>query len=89
MRQAHNFITTGLKKRNNPTKDLTYKLFAFKVASSDYVSRKMTLTSYTKHWGSWAQMGQMIGWGRGSAQNASRFNAMARDVMAEGATWLI
>ena len=24
-------------------------------------------------------MGQMIGWGRGSGQNASRFSAMARD----------
>ena len=39
----------------------------------------MTLTSYTKYWESWAQTGQMIGWGRGSAQNASRFSAMARD----------
>ena len=38
----------------------------------------MTLTSYKKHWESWAQIGQMIGWGRGSAQNASRFSAMAR-----------
>ena len=39
----------------------------------------MTLTSYAKHWESWAQTGQMIGWVRGSAQNASRFSAMARD----------
>ena len=41
--------------------------------------KKLTSTSYTKHWESWAQTGQMIGWGRGSAQNASRFSAMARD----------
>ena len=41
-------------------------------------------TSYTKHWGSWAQTGQMIGWGRGSAQNASRFSAMARDGDSRG-----
>ena len=39
----------------------------------------MTLTRFTKHWGSWSQTGQMIVWGRGSAQNASRFSAMARD----------
>ena len=39
----------------------------------------MTLTSYTKQWESWAQTGEMIGWGMGSAQNASRFSAMARD----------
>ena len=39
----------------------------------------MILTSNTKLWESWAQTGQMIGWGRGSAQNASRFSAMARD----------
>ena len=39
----------------------------------------MTSTNYTKHWKSWVQMGQMVGWGRGGAQNASRFSAMARD----------
>ena len=39
----------------------------------------MTLTSYTKHWESWARTGQMIVWGRGSAQNSSRFSTMARD----------
>ena len=39
----------------------------------------MTSTSYTKHWESWAQTGQMIGWGRWSAQNALRSSAMARD----------
>ena len=39
----------------------------------------MTSTNYTKHWESWTQAGQMIGWGRGSAQNASRFSAMVRD----------
>ena len=39
----------------------------------------MTLTSYTKHRESWAQTGQIIGWGKDSAQNASRFSAMARD----------
>ena len=38
----------------------------------------MTLTIYTKQWKGWAQTGQMIGWGRGSAQNASRFSAMAK-----------
>ena len=39
----------------------------------------MTLTRCTKHWESWPQTGQIIGWGRGSAQNASRFSAMAMD----------
>ena len=39
----------------------------------------MTLTSYTKHGESWTQKEQMIVWGRGGAQNASRFSAMARD----------
>ena len=41
-------------------------------------------TSYTKHWESCAQTGQMIGWGRGSAQNASRFSAMASDSDSRG-----
>ena len=49
------------------------------MASSDCVQKKMTLTSYTIHLGSWAQTGLMTGWERGSAQNASRFSAMARD----------
>ena len=39
----------------------------------------MSFTSYTTHWKSWAQTGQMIGWGRGSGRNASRFSAMASD----------
>ena len=40
--------------------------------------KKLTSTSFTKHWGSWAQTGQIIGWGKGSAQSASRFSAMAK-----------
>ena len=39
----------------------------------------MTLTSNIKQWESRTQTGQMIGWERGSAQNASRFSAMAGD----------
>ena len=33
-RQAHNFITTGLKKRNKTSIDLTNKRFGFIAASS-------------------------------------------------------
>ena len=45
----------GTKKRNNTTIDLTHKRFAFIVASSDSMKKKMTLTSYTKHWKSWTE----------------------------------
>ncbi|KAK3727005.1 hypothetical protein RRG08_032395 [Elysia crispata] len=68
-RGVHTMVTSSMDMGHEHELELVYRV----------CRKKLTSTSYTKHWGSWAQTGQMIGWGRGSAQNASRFSAMARD----------
>ena len=42
-RDKHNFVTTGLKKRNKSITDFTYKRFVFNVALSVFVCRRKWL----------------------------------------------